>query len=55
MENVLVSRPAAGGETLREIEESFRSAGFAVETKALDASVFGVPQRLRRILLAVAR
>ncbi len=55
MENVLGLRSAAGGETLKEIESDFRSAGYEAQTKVLDASTFGVPQRRRRILVVAVR
>ncbi|MFI5417808.1 MAG: DNA cytosine methyltransferase [Candidatus Lutacidiplasmatales archaeon] len=55
MENVLGLRSAAEGETVAEIENAFRKAGFEVQSRILDAARFGVPQRRRRLLFAAVR
>lgn len=55
MENVVGLATHDGGATIQKVERSFRSTGYHVDWKILNAADFGVPQRRERLIMIGSR
>lgn len=54
-ENVYGMTGAEGGDPWREIQEAFRTAGYSIHFRVLDAADYGVPQHRERLFIVGLR